>query len=192
MKAFAKRCSPFVAIAVALVLAACGGYTAVDLGGTVTGLTTNGLVLANGGGTVTIPANATSYKFPDQIGAHSDYAITIASQPAGLTCAVSNPTGTATGVAITWANVICTQNTYALGGTITGLTGTGLTLINGSSSTVAVDPGATSFVFPQRVADGAVYGVSVLAQPVGQHCDVSSGTDVIRSADVNSVQVNCN
>lgn len=191
MKAFAKRCSPFVAITVALALAACGGYTAVDLGGTVTGLTTDGLVLANGSSTVTIPANATSYKFPNQIDAHSDYAISIASQPAQLTCAVSNPTGTATGVAITWANVVCTQNTYALGGTVTGLTGSGLVLTNGSSSTVAIDPGATSFVFPQRVADGTVYGVAVLTQPAGQTCTVSNGTAVMGSADVNSIQVNC-
>jgi RNase P/RNase MRP subunit p29 len=171
-------------------LAACGGYTTVPLGGTVFGLTIDGLVLANGNDTVAVPANATSYRFPNQIDDHGTYAITIASQPAGLTCAVSSPSGTATGVAITWANVICAVNTHGIGGTVTGLTTDGLQLTNGSD-VVSVAANATSFGFAGRVAEGSVYGVAVLQQPTGQTCSVTKGTAVMGTTDVTDIQVTC-
>jgi hypothetical protein len=192
MKAFTNYSRLLAATILTLGLGACGGYTSVDLGGSVTGLTTDGLVLANGGSTVTVPANATSYRFPSQIDDHGSYNITIQSQPARLTCGVASSSGTATGVAVNWANVVCAQNTYALSGTVTGLTGSGLVLANGPSQ-AAIAAGATTFVFPNRVADGSVYSVVVLTQPTNpmQTCTVSNGTDTMGPADVTNIKVNC-
>ena len=190
MKSVMSSFRPLVAMTVALGLSACGGYTTVPLGGKVTGLTSDGLVLANGNSTVAVPANATSYTFPDQIGDQSEYTVTVQKQPARLTCSLVNATSRATGIPIDWVNVSCVPNTYTLGGSITGLTVNGLELVNGSD-TVSVSAGSTSFVFPTPVADGAVYGVAVLSQPPGLTCSVVNGTAVMGSANVTNVQVNC-
>ncbi|MEC5217558.1 RNase P/RNase MRP subunit p29 [Actimicrobium sp. GrIS 1.19] len=176
--------------AMALALAACGGYTSVSIGGKVTDLTADGLVLANAGGTVAIPANATSYTFPNQIGSYASYAVTVQSQPTRQTCIVSNASGTATGIALSSVNVTCSANTFAIGGTVAGLTGAGLVLTNGSDQ-VAVTAGSTTFVFPTVVVDGNTYGVAVLAQPANQVCTVSNGAGTLNGAKVTAVQVNC-
>jgi hypothetical protein len=181
------------ALLLSCALAACGGYTAVNLGGAVAGLTTSGLVLSNGtASTVSIPANATIYTFPNQIDVNAAFAIKVQTQPARLTCAVANATGSASGIAITTANVICVPNKYTLGGTIASLNTAGLVLTNGSD-TVSPAAGAQSFTLPTTVADGTVYGVAVLTQPAGQTCRVvaGTGTAVMGSAPVTSVQVSC-
>lgn len=171
-------------------LAACGGYTTVDLGGKVTGLTTNGLVLANGSDTVTVPANATEYTFPHQIDDQGQYAVTVQTQPQGLTCTVANATGSASGIAITTVNVSCTPTTHSVGGTISNLTVAGLELTNGSD-TVSPDANSTAFTFPSKVAEGSLYGVAVLKQPPGLTCNVANGTGVMGTADVANIQVTC-
>lgn len=65
------------------------------IGGTVTGLTTDGLVLANGtlGGKVTIPKNATTFLFGIPVPYNASYGVTILSQPAGQTCTLANSVG---------------------------------------------------------------------------------------------------
>lgn len=66
------------------------------LGGTVSGLTVDGLVLANGtsGGTVTINKNATTFVFPVTVKDGATYGVTVLTQPAGLVCTVANGVGT--------------------------------------------------------------------------------------------------
>lgn len=171
-------------------LAACGGYTTVDLGGTVTGLTTDGLVLANGDSTIAIPANATSYTFPSQIDDHGSFAVTVKTQPPLLSCSISRGEGTATGVAIVDANVVCIPLTHTVGGSISGLTVGGLVLVNGTD-TVTLPANSTSFTFPTPVAEGTVYGVAVLTQPAPLTCSVTNGTKVMGADDGKNVQVAC-
>ena len=190
MKSFSPVARLLAAVALLAGLAACGGYSSISIGGNVIGLTTDGLVLANGTNTVTVPANATSYTFPQQIGNYAAYSVSIQTQPARLTCVVGNNVGTASGVDINWINVTCAPNTFTLGGTVTGLTGAGLRLTNGSD-TVDVAAGATTFTFPTKVPDGSVYGVAVLQQPSGQTCTVTNGTATMGPADVATVQVTC-
>src|SRR5689334_14154796 len=100
------------ALGLAAGMSACGGYTTVDLGGTVTGLTRDGLILANGGNTVAVPANATAYRFPAQIGTNDEYAVTVQVQPQHMTCVVTNANGIATGIPVTWVNVSCSANAH--------------------------------------------------------------------------------
>jgi hypothetical protein len=83
------------------------------IGGSITGLTVAGLVLANGstGGTVAPPKDATTYVFPLDVQYNQTYGVTVLTQPAGLTCTVSNPTGTMGDVAISNINVACVPRT---------------------------------------------------------------------------------
>lgn len=64
------------------------------LGGTVSGLTQDQLVLTNGSMTATILANATTFQFPTTVYDGFTYGVTVLQQPDGLTCTVANATGT--------------------------------------------------------------------------------------------------
>jgi hypothetical protein len=65
------------------------------VGGTISGLTANGLVLQNNGGdNLTVSSNATLFQFSTPIVTGSRYNVTVKTQPSGLTCTVGNGSGT--------------------------------------------------------------------------------------------------
>ena len=82
--------------------------------------------------------------------------------------------------------------TYTVGGTVSGLQGSGLTLENNGGSALAVSASGT-FVFPGLLATGAAYMVTVAAQPdaPAQSCSVSAGSGVVGTSNVTSVAVDC-
>jgi hypothetical protein len=81
--------------------------TPYDLGGTVTGLTSGVLVLANGSATVSLPAGTSSWKFTGQVSNGAAYGISVLNQPAGLTCTVANASGTMPTANVTNVAVSC-------------------------------------------------------------------------------------
>jgi hypothetical protein len=66
------------------------------IGGTISGLTVDGLVLTNGttGGTYTANTGATSFTFATPVIFGTTYGVTVLKQPAGLFCSVTNGAGT--------------------------------------------------------------------------------------------------
>jgi hypothetical protein len=85
--------------------------------------------------------------------------------------------------------VITGSPAYTVGGTVTGLSDTGLVLwLNGSVELPVASSGA--FVFDRGLDPGTPYSVSVLAQPANQTCQVANGAGSI-SADVIEVSVSC-
>ena len=86
-------------ITAAMALAACGGSSksaassSFTIGGTITGLTTGSVVLANGTATVTVAAGATSWEFASSFDSGSAYSVTVETQPAGVLCEVSGGSG---------------------------------------------------------------------------------------------------
>jgi hypothetical protein len=64
------------------------------LGGTISGLTANGLVLANGAILASPTAGSTSFTFDSKVPNGRAYGVTVLSQPSGLTCSVANGVGT--------------------------------------------------------------------------------------------------
>ena len=81
--------------------------------------------------------------------------------------------------------------TYTLGGSVGGLSGTGLRLQNGSGTPLAVSSNG-AFSFPDPVTSGTTYAISVATQPTGpsQTCVVSNGTGTA-GANVTSIGVSC-
>ena len=80
-------------------------------------------------------------------------------------------------------------NTYTIGGSVAGLTGGTVTLLdNGGDSLNIVGNGP--FTFPTKVNSGSIYTVTVGTQPAGQTCSVASGTGTA-SANVANVAVTC-
>ncbi len=94
----------FATLGVSLVLAACGSSQNWDderpnvtVGGTVSGFTGGTLALWNNGGDRLAVDSNGSFTFPLQIANGSDYAVVVATQPAGQTCTVANGIGQANG-----------------------------------------------------------------------------------------------
>src|SRR3989442_12658944 len=75
-----------------------------------------------------------------------------------------------------------TYTSYRLGGSISGLTASGLVLADGTS-TVAVPAGATSFSFGGGVTSGAPHGISVQGQPAGPALSLLDGPGDAGPAD---------
>jgi len=81
---------------------------------------------------------------------------------------------------------------FSVGGTVTGLFGTGLVLQdNGGDDLAITAPGA--FTFSLKVSTGSPYAVTVKSQPTGpsQTCVVTNGSGTMGGADVINVQVSC-
>ncbi|MGA3136252.1 MAG: hypothetical protein ABSC88_09695 [Terracidiphilus sp.] len=81
--------------------------------------------------------------------------------------------------------------TYTIGGTVSGLSGTGLVLQDDSTDNLPVITDG-SFTFATPIASGGAYAISVLTQPSGpaQSCVVTDGSGTA-DADITSVQVAC-
>jgi N-acetylneuraminic acid mutarotase len=163
----------------------------LTVGGSVTGLVSGtSLVLADNGDTATITANG-SYGFTAAFLSGASYDVTVAQQPAGADCVVTNGSGTIGNSSIVNILVTCTPNTYTISGTLTGLLGgRSLTLQdNGGDSTTVTASGGFSFSTP--VSSGSNYAVTIMTQPVGQTCSVTNGSGLVAAADVSDVSINC-
>ena len=186
----ARRAALLTLASTAALLGACGGFTAVDIGGSITGLTSTGLVLGNNGSTVSPAPTDKTFVFPAQVAIRAPYAVTIVTQPPRQNCEVFNGAGLAGAAPVTIVSVICRSNTFTVGGTVSGLTGGSVVLTNGSDQ-VTVAAGTASFTFPTPVIDQAAYGVAVLTQPGGQTCTVANNSAFIDNANVTNVAVTC-
>jgi len=180
--------SGIAVLALALLLASCVKESH-KVGGTVSGLTGTGLVLQNNGGdNLAISANGT-FTFSKEVKKDARYSVTVFAQPAGQTCTVTNGSGTVKSD-VTNVAVNCAGNGFTVGGTVSGLTGTGLVLQNngGNDLPIAADG---SFTFPALLANAATYNVTVRTQPAGQGCSVANGSGTIAGVNVTTVAVTC-
>jgi N-acetylneuraminic acid mutarotase len=163
---------------------------AYPVGGSISGLNGTGLVLANGADQVTLASGASSFTLPTPVAFGSTYAVTVATQPAGVTCTVSAGAGTMAAAAVTTVVVVCADQAFTLGGTISGLTTSGLVLTDGTDW-LPVAANASLFSMPTGVAYSSAYLVTVVAQPAGASCTVTGGSGVMPAANAGSVQVTC-
>lgn len=78
---------------------------------------------------------------------------------------------------------------HTVSGSISGLTGAGLVLLNNNGSSLAVQANDTSFIFTS-IQHGSSYNVTVGAPPTGQTCTVLHGSGTA-SGNVTNVEVSC-
>jgi alpha-tubulin suppressor-like RCC1 family protein len=181
--------------AVTNVAVTCTSAPAYTIGGTVSGLTGSvSMKLTNNGVDVdnlTLAANG-SFTFATALVSGTAYSVAVATQPSGQTCAITNGSGTVDSVAATSVTVSCTTNapnSYTVGGTVSGLTGSVVLTNNGGDSLSVVTDG--SFTFATALTGGDAYSVAVATKPSGQSCTVNNGSGTVGSADVTDVTVNC-
>jgi 6-phosphogluconolactonase (cycloisomerase 2 family) len=163
----------------------------VTVGGTVSGLSGSGLVLANAGTALPVAANG-PFKFPP-VSSGTTYVVTVSTQPQNpaQTCTVTNGIGTAGTMPVTNIAVSCQSNIYSASGTVSGLKGAGLTLaINGTSTLPVSANGAFNFP-PDLLADGTDYVIAAATQPTGQSCIVPNGAGTVAGASIAGVTVIC-
>ncbi|HTX86911.1 MAG TPA: hypothetical protein VMC41_02505, partial [Candidatus Nanoarchaeia archaeon] len=86
-------------------------------------------------------------------------------------------------------NTAPTVDTYSVGGAISGLSGSVVLQNNGKDNLTVSANG--SFAFAIATTTGSAYSVSVLTNPSGQTCSVSSGSGTVASANVTTVSVSC-
>lgn len=164
------------------------------VGGTVSGLSGTGLVLQNNGSdSLAISANG-DFEFDVALASGAAYSVTVLAQPSlpSQTCTVTGAADTVTHGDVTSVTVSCVTNTYTVGGTVSGLTGTGLVLQNNGGDNLAIGADG-SFTFATPIVSGADYSISVLGQPSGpsQLCTVTSGAGPVTGANITNVQVDC-
>lgn len=165
-----------------------------SLGGTVTGLRGAGLVLQNSAGDDLPIAADGSFVFPTKLASQTAFAVTVKTQPTvpSQTCTVTGGTGTVASGNVTSVTVNCAVDTFAVGGTISGLTGAGLTLQNNAGDNLVVNANGT-FAFPTTVSSGAAYAVTVSAQPSNptQSCVVTNGSGTVAASAVDGIVITC-
>lgn len=157
------------------------------IGGSVSGLNGTLVLRNNGKGDLTLQADG-AFSFADPVTAGNPYAVSIAQQPQGQTCAVSAGQGTAL-AHITDVRVACAALTHMVGGTLSGLAGGTLVLHNNGADALSLTADG-HFAFAQAVPEGATYDVTVHAQPAGLLCALSGASGTVHAA-VTSVAALC-
>jgi hypothetical protein len=161
-----------------------------DIGGAISGLVNSGLVLRNNGADdLPVPANATSFQFATPVAYGGSYNATVQQQPTSQSCIVTNGSDTNVAANVTGIGIACSMNTYTVGGIVSGLAGT-VVLQNNGGDDVAINADG-SFTFATPVAEGGVYNVTVLAQPVSETCGVVNGSGTIVGSNATNVVVSC-
>lgn len=167
---------------------------AFALRGTVSGLAGTGLVLQNNGGDdLAIPTNG-EFSFPSPIASGATYSVTVKTQPSGpsQSCSVANGTGTIGSADVTNVAVTCATGTFTIGGTVTGLQGSGLQLRNNGGALLTIT-GNGPFQFPGMLASGATYNVTVATNPTNptQSCGVTNPSGTVGGASIANITVTC-
>jgi hypothetical protein len=171
------------------------------IGGNITGLAANSSVILqdNGGDSLTLTTNG-PFTFKTPVTGPTDaYAVTVLTQPTtpNQICAVLNGSGTAS-ANVTNVAVSCI-NSFTIGGSVTGLTGSGLILQDADGNLIEQLPvsaanGNQPFTFKALVPTGSLYNVTIFAQPtnLGQTCVVATGTGSgTATANVTTVSITC-
>lgn len=165
----------------------------VTIGGSVAGLAGQGLVLQNNGADDLVVSANGSFNFKTAVDTGSPYNITVRTQPASPSqgCAVVNAAGTAT-ANVTNVSVTCSTGTFSVGGSVSGLAGSGLVLRNNGSDELSIASNG-SFTFATELPSGSAFEVSVVTQPTrpSQTCTIADASGTIGSGDVRTVKISC-
>lgn len=159
-----------------------------SIGGSVSGHSGT-VVLSVGGKSAQVAQSASTYKI-DGLTAKESYAVTVTGEPNGQTCTVASA-GSVTSLRsdVTNANVTCSTKTFYVSGNISGTGGgTAVLRINGANDLTITGDG--TFNFPDALAYGSSYAVTVATHPNQKTCVVNSGSGTL-TANVTNIAINC-
>ncbi|MET3495676.1 hypothetical protein [Variovorax boronicumulans] len=165
--------------------------TSFTIGGTVSGLAGTVVLRNNDKDELQLTADG-AFVFATGVVGGNPYSVTVAQQPEGQTCAVSAAQGTVAGANVSDVRVVCAVQTYAIGGTVSGLSAPGtLVLRNNNNGADELSVSANGgFGFAQALPHGAAYDVTVRTQPAGQLCTLTNASG-IATAPVSTIAAVC-
>ena len=163
--------------------------SAFNIGGTVTGLS-GVLIIQNNSGDDTVVKQTgsedVSFTFKTSISSGSTYSVSVKQQPNSQACTASDASGT-TSQNISNITIACTNSSYNVSGTVSGLTGS-VVLQNNGADNLTVSNG--SFTFTNKINKGSPYNVTVETQPSPFTCSAASNRG-LASANMSSVSIVC-
>lgn len=163
----------------------------------------NGVTPYTHGGGSTIPAgtktynvSGNSYDLKNIVPSQGSYTIFVATQPANETCSISHSKGSNIVQNITNANITCASSdkTFTVSGTLSGLNSgqtVKLAMNDGQNDSLLSLNADGSFIFAQKLPEGADYAITVEQQPNNETCSVLNGTGAFISTDINNIGVSC-
>jgi len=174
------------------IICSTNSYT---ISGSISGLSGSGLVLRNNGGDdLAITNGATNFLFATSVADTQTYNVTVAMQPSSLTqnCVVNSGNGTVSGSNITGISIVCTTQSFSIGGTVTGFAGTTMTLQNNGGNDLSISTDG-AFSFSNPLIDGSAYNVTVSTQPTGtaKICSINNGTGNLSNGNITNVAITC-
>jgi 6-phosphogluconolactonase (cycloisomerase 2 family) len=161
--------------------------------GTVAGLLTTGLALRLDGAHEVVMNGNGVFSFDTELLSGSSFNVSVHAQPTGLPPQICTPnitSGTVTNADID-VTVICGMKPFSIGGTVSGLVGSALTLRSQPGGQVTINADGP-FTFPEKVPSSLPYSVDVVFTPNGpvQTCSIDPATGVVGASDV-SLNVEC-
>lgn len=175
------------------LLSACdGGGSDAPVGGTLSGLPSGQqIVLQNNANDDLTLKQDGDFRFDTRLKAGDRYNVSVLTQPAGMTCAVSKGSGkvNSRGDGVFDVKVSCDMGP-SLGGTLSGLqAGASVTLSNKGILLTLTQNGL--FQFKNSLPPGTSYQVTVAQQPVQGKCAVSNASGSIVAGKLSLVNVDC-
>lgn len=168
-----------------------GGNSTYSITASVQELSSGGLVLLVNNAQVSVNNGATSVSLASGLDTGATYTVTVQAQPTGETCSVSNGSGTVVTSNVTNIVVNCAANTFKIGGTITGLSASGLVLLNNGGDATSIAENATQFVMGSPIAYNGGYSITVKTPPRGEACQISQGSGSGVTTNIDSVVITC-
>jgi trimeric autotransporter adhesin len=170
-----------------------GSSVSYTVGGSISGVSGSGLILANNAGDDLAISGNGGFTFSNSLASGAAYAVTIKSQPSNPSqiCTVMDGTGTVQTVNVNSVTVSCTTNFYTVGVAVSGLSGSGLVLQTNGSNNVAVTSGGNYTL--ATLESGSNYTITVMTQPTSpsQTCTITNDTGMVTNANVTGIAVSC-
>jgi large repetitive protein len=164
------------------------------VGGQIAGLAGSGLQLrVNNAHELLVNRNG-AFAFGVALPNAASYSVTVSQQPHDPTqeCSIQNGVGVIAGGNVTNIAVVCATSSFSVGGSVSGLAGSGLVVqLNGGDDLAIHSNG--DFTFGTRIESGAQYDVSIKAQPStpDQICTVANASGVVGGGAVSNVRITC-
>jgi len=201
-------------VAVLTMLTACGGGNSgpptYTIGGTVTEISGSGLVLQNESGD-DLPISASgAFTFATRMPSGTSYAVTVKGSPTSPLqgCTVSDGVGTIAATDVTNVSVTC-ESGYTVGGTVSGLQGSGLVLqllapgghpspgghpahdVGPPLQITSNGPFTFDFVYTESLGFPTLAFVSQQPASPIQFCVIRNAAINIQAANVTDIEVGC-
>jgi len=170
------------------------GISYYTIGGTVSGLLGEGLVIQNNSDDdLNFLVNG-EFVFTSSLEDLSEYNVTILTQPSNPSqaCVITNSSGIVSGDNVANINISCSTNSFTIGGTVSGFVGSDFVIQNNLADDLAIFADG-SFSFSTSLDDLSLYSVSVLTNPTlpAQTCVVTNGDGSLNGSNISNIEITC-